>query len=135
MDLLLFVVACMHYNISAINEAFVLINGKTFDFRLVFPLSNGLRTKYKIPTASIGDDKRKLCPYLEKKFKTIMDFAECEDIQHAPSNNFTGCNLQVLSDERIDELLLSDDPLLDKKEQAYLDSLNDPVSDFIMTLM
>lgn len=135
LDPLLFIVACMHYNISAITNGFVLINDKIFDYRMLFPLSNGLRTKFKIPTASIGDDKRKFSPFLEKKFKTVMDFAECEDTQQARSNNFTGCSLQVVSDERVDELLLSDDPILDKKEQAYLESLQDPVSDFIVTLM
>lgn len=134
MDPLLFIIACIDYNHAWITTSFVLINDIKFEFETLFPLSNGLRTKFKLPAASIGDDKNKICPFLEKKFKTVMEFAECEDIQQARSNNFKACALQVLSDERIHEPLLSDDPTLDKKEQAYLDSLVDPVSDFIVSL-
>lgn len=71
-------IATMHYNASAIKTTLIFIDNNIFDFRRIFPLSNGLRKIYKIPDASISNDKGKLCPFLEKKFKTIMDAAECE---------------------------------------------------------
>lgn len=40
-----------------------------------------------------------------------------------------------ISDDRLDELLIGSDPILNKKEQAYLETLDDPVSDMIVSLM
>lgn len=48
MKLLLFIIACMHYNRDFITTSFLLLNEVLFDFRMVFPLTNGLRTKFKL---------------------------------------------------------------------------------------
>lgn len=65
----------------------------------------------------------------------IVHAQMCEDTQRDESSSFTGCSLQLVSDERLDELLIGDDPILSKKEQSYLESLDDPVSDMIVSLM
>lgn len=43
--------------------------------------------------------------------------------------------VQVVNDDRIDELLLDEEPNLSKAEQAYLESLEDPNADLIVSLL